>query len=196
MSKARKNTAKKVAKSSTGIVALRAMFAALQKLRAARDNASVCFGLETAAHAEYPPQPDISRDMPEHVRIIFDNSTVAQIRDLPADHPYAVWQRENREANDAKQAAHNAARKAIDEKHGFPAAYAKYVAADKRLQRAGEKIIAAKVAGLEALSIKVNAWRVAGLSTEGIDAADTMYDLLASIEATVRAAGFATVKHK
>lgn len=188
MSKASNNTAKKVAKSSTGIVALRAIVATMPALRAAYSEAvAVESKAESRLSAALPPRPEPAT-MPEAMAAITDGITLGEFRKLPTDHPYAVWTRETEGPFKAAMAEYYATRDRLSAELGLSAAEATTRAADKALCRAGQKAMRIAATGIEAMALKLRAFRLA--SFEPVQG--EIKGLLATIDATAGAAGFKT----
>ncbi|MDO8875726.1 MAG: hypothetical protein Q7V40_06415 [Pseudolabrys sp.] len=188
MSKARKNTAKKASKPSTGIAALRTIVAEMVKLRAAANAAHIRYAEADLAFFKVRPAQPKSPEMPADLRAAFDNITVAQFRVLPSDHPYAVWQRESGATDKAAMAEYQTACANCRVECGLVAASTAVNRANRALMRAGAKAMKIAATGIEAIALKVRALRLANYDFE----TDQFDRLLATIDATAHAAGFPT----
>lgn len=189
MSKARKNTAKKASKSSTALIELRAIVATMPALRAAYCEAIATEGkAETRVNGALPPQPKRDADLPAELQEVFDNITVAEFRAMPKDHPYAVWNNATSAAFNAAYDAYCDARKRLSAEFGLNAAQSATARTMNALSRAERKALKNRATGLEAIALKLQAIRLA-YSDDDIASFD---GLLATIDATARAAGFKT----
>ena len=172
------------------VASLRGMVAKLETLRADFIAANDRFGkIECRFYAARPKTPKNEiPEMPPAVRAAFDQLTVGQLAVLPEGHPYKVWSDKKNAKNAAERKANAKTEAALRAKFGVDAAEAESVRTGNRMDRQAMAILSTEVEGVEALALKLRALRLSHFEFEtGI-----FTGLLATIDATARAAGFRT----
>lgn len=194
MSKARQNTTKVASSNAAAVAKMRALVAEMAEAREKFVIASAAFSkVETVYSGLAPKRPEFGVAMPEDVRAAFHSLTVGQLAVIPEDHPYKVWQRDHgataNAKHDAEFSAYAKACDAIKARIGYDKADRAVNRTSERMDRLQRQILATKAEGLEAIALKLLAYRLAEFEAKD----PTEYaGLFATIEATAAKAGFNT----